>query len=115
LTCNGEERDAIGGGFWQEDQPQTVRLPGTQRLDGLLRGDGRFDSFFRCTSINARYFLKELHMKLYDLNKRSSFHRLPLDSVYLRLEGYSGFARLTGHPSPNPLDPTAGYGGWYLP
>ena len=115
LTSNGEERDAIGGGFWQEDHPQTVRLPGTQRLDGLLRGDGCFDSFFRYTSINKRYFLKELHVKLYDSKTRSSFNRMPLDSVHLRLEGYSSFARLTGSPPPVPLDPTAGYGGWYLP
>lgn len=115
LTSNGEERDAFGGGFWKEDQPQAVRLPGTQRLDGLLRGDGYFDSFFRCTSINRRFFLKELHMTLYDTILKSSLNRMPLDRVHVRLESYSSFARLTGHPPPDPLDPTAGYRGWYLP
>jgi len=115
LTSNGEERDAIGGGFWQEDQPQAVRLPGTHRLDGLLRGDGCFDSYFRYTSINRRYFLKELHAKLYDSKKQSSFNRMPLDSLCLRLVGYASFTRLTGHPPPDPIDPTTGYGGWYLP
>jgi hypothetical protein len=115
LTSNGDERDAIGGGFWHQDQPKAVRFPGTQRLDGLLRGDGCFDALFRYTSTNRRYFLKELHVKLCDSKTRKPVVGSAFDGVLLHLESYASFSRLTGHPPPEPLDPTAGYGGWYLP
>ena len=94
---------------------KTLFDDGVVFIDGLLRGDGCFDAFFRYTSINRRYFLKELNVKLCDSKSKQPVDASVFDGVLLHLESYASFSRLTGHSSPEPLDPTAGYGGWYLP
>jgi hypothetical protein len=68
----------------------------TTIIAGVRREDGRFDVF--CGSSVARV---RVHVGA--------------QSVEVRLADYDSFAAETRCAPPEPLDPTAGYGGWRLP
>ena len=70
--------------------------PQTAVIAGTIRADGRFDIF-------SRHSLAALDIAADDSRAR------------VELVEPAVYARVTGQPAPDPLDPAAGYGGWRLP
>ena len=70
--------------------------PQTAVISGMIRTDGRFDIF-------SRHSLAALDIAADDSRAR------------VELVEPAVYARVTGQPAPDPLDPAGGYGGWRLP
>ena len=101
------------GAMLEASEPTSVRLvaqsrdgrqsrlaelvgPQTAVIAGMIRSDGRFDIF-------SRHSLAALDIAADDSRAR------------VELVEPAVYARVTGQPAPDPLDPAAGFGGWRLP
>jgi hypothetical protein len=86
----GESRDGRQSRLAELAGPQTAVIA------GMIRSDGRFDIF-------SRHSLAALDIAVEDSGAR------------VELVEPAVYTQLTGEAAPDPLDPAAGYGGWWLP
>jgi hypothetical protein len=117
---SGRVIDAISGTAWDADRATSVKVPGTPRIEGIRRADGRFDALVRenatrteprCTRVCFRLAAAKRGGGGTAVIMRHSESR----DVLLRLVSYATFAKATGRAPPDTLNPDAGYKGWRLP
>jgi hypothetical protein len=100
--------DAATGARFDEARAETVSVPGTPRVEGIRRPDGRFDVFVRETHHGEGHHCRRVRLHVTGG---------PLDpfAVAIRLLDYATFAAESGQSPPPPLDVSSGYKGWRLP
>jgi hypothetical protein len=114
VLADGREFDAISGGSWDPDQPQTVGIPETRRVDGIHRSDGRTLAFARSASSVESSGCAQLVFQAIPATNTPAKERMR-NMVSLNLVSYETFGTRTGFAPPDPLDSKAGYKGWRLP
>ncbi len=113
LTGNGTI-DVLSGNKWNPEHPTTARIPETLRIPGLRCGDDSFRPLARAVTAWTGSFAPCRQLLLFSAAADDSqvSSKAP---VCIRLVDYAIYARETGEPPPDRLDPEAGYKGWRLP
>ena len=101
--------DVMTGEAWNASAAVRARVPGTPVIDGIRRADGAFDPLLRDDGAEQKPRGRRLQLWVGKLAERAA------TPVLVEFVDYATFSARTGLPTPDPLDPDAGYKGWLLP
>ena len=102
--------DVFSGEWCNPDATDMVRVPPVPAIDGIRRPDNSILAFAR-GSPDERLSACDSVRFIAVTQDRDAGRA----AASVRLVDYAAFEALTRSPPPSPLDPDAGYKGWWLP